>query len=96
MPLVFQDPNAPTPNLLLNELVRHFKDADAICCAFAFVTARGLNLLFDQDEVKANLGQMKVHLLVGMDAITDTKAIEKLSALCSEYENFCGVSIYLR
>ncbi len=88
MSLIFQDPNEPAPSLLLNELISHFKDADAIYCAFAFVTARGLNLLFNQDEVKANLGQMKVSLLVGMDAITDTKAIEKLSVLCATHENF--------
>jgi len=88
MSLILQDPNAPTPNLLLDELEKHFKDADAIYCAFAFVTARGINLLFDQPDVKANLGQAKVHLIVGMDAITDTKAIEKLSELCSMFENF--------
>lgn len=89
MPLVLQDPNAPTPNSLLDELEKHFKDADAIYCAFAFVTARGINLLFDQaEEVKANLEHVKIHLVIGMDAITNTKAIEKLSALCLKYQNF--------
>ncbi|HZW26163.1 MAG TPA: phospholipase D family protein [Gallionella sp.] len=88
MPLILQDPNAPAPNYLLDELEKHFKDADAIYCAFAFVTARGINLLFDQVEVRKNLDQAKIHLIVGMDAITDTKAIEKLSTLCAKYENF--------
>lgn len=88
MSLILQDPNASAPKLLLDELEKHFKDADSICCAFAFVTARGINLLFEQDEVKANLKQAKIHLIIGMDAITDTKAIEKLSALCSEHKNF--------
>lgn len=88
MSLILQDPNASAPNLLLDELEKHFKDADSIYCAFAFVTARGINLLFEQDEVKANLKQAKIHLIIGMDAITDTKAVEKLSALCSEHKNF--------
>lgn len=94
MSLILQDPNASTPNLLLDELEKHFKDADAIYCAFAFVTARGVNLLFEQDAVKANLKQAKTHLIVGMDAITDTKAIERLSALCSNYKNL-SVQVFL-
>lgn len=94
MSLILQDPNALTPNLLLDELERHFKDADAIYCAFAFVTARGVNLLFNQSEVKENLEKAKFHLIVGMDAITDTKAIEKLSALCLMYKNF-SVQVFL-
>lgn len=94
MSLILQDPNAPAPNYLLDELEKHFKDADAIYCAFAFVTARGVNLLFDQVEVRKNLEKAKIHLIVGMDAITDTKAIEKLSALCSKYENF-SVQVFL-
>lgn len=95
MSLILQDPKAPTPHLLLDELERHFKDADAIYCAFAFVTARGINLLFDQaEEVKANLEHVRMHLVIGMDAITDTKAIEKLSALCLKYQNF-SVQVFL-
>lgn len=94
MSLILQDPNALTPNLLLDELEKHFKDADAIYCAFAFVTARGVNLLFDQDDVKANLEKAKIHLIVGMDAITDAKAIEKLSELCAKFKNF-SVQVFL-
>lgn len=94
MPLILQDPNSPTPNLLLDELEKHFKDADAIYCAFAFVTARGVNLLFDQADVKANLEKVKIHLIIGMDAITDAKAIEKLSDLCSKFKNF-SVQVFL-
>lgn len=94
MSLILQDPNALAPNLLLDELEKHFKDADSICCAFAFVTARGINLLFEQDEIKANLKNAKIHLIIGMDAITDTKAIEKLSDLCTEHKNF-SVQVFL-
>lgn len=94
MSLILQDPNASTPNLLLDELEKHFKDADAIYCAFAFVTARGVNLLFDQDDVKANLEKAKIHLIVGMDAITDAKAIEKLSELCTKFKHF-SVQVFL-
>ena len=94
MSLILQDPNVPTPTLLLDELEKHFKDADAIYCAFAFVTARGVNLLFDQADVKANLEQAKIHLIIGMDAITDAKAIAKLSDLCSKFKDF-SVQVFL-
>lgn len=94
MPLILQDPCALTPNLLLDELENHFKDADAIYCAFAFVTASGVNLLFDQAGVKANLEQAKTHLIIGMDAITDARAISKLSGLCSQFKGF-SVQVFL-
>ena len=94
MPLVIQDPSAPSPNFLLNELERHFKDAEVIYCAFAFVTASGVNLLFDQPGVKDNLNKAKINLVIGMDAITDTRAIDKLSNLSSAFNNF-NVQVFL-
>lgn len=95
MPLFLQDPHVSSSFLLLDELEKHFKDADVINCAFAFATADGISLLFDQAEVKKSLKGAKVHLIIGMDAITDTKAIARLSALCAEFNNL-SVQIFLR
>jgi HKD family nuclease len=95
MPLFLQDPHVSPSSLLLDELEKHFKDANVINCAFAFATADGISLLFDQAEVKESLKRAKTHLIIGMDAITDTKAIERLSALCAEFKNL-SVQIFLR
>lgn len=88
MSVIFQDPNASGSRLLIEELAEHFKSADSIYCAFAFVTERGLNLLFEQDDIKKNLRRVKVELVVGVDAITDIKALNRLSVLCSTYPRF--------
>lgn len=95
MSLFLQDPTSLTAIRLLDILKEHFKEADEIYCAFAFVTAKGASMLFEQEEdVNKSLKKAKVHLLVGMDAITDTKAIKKLSELCFEFKNF-KVDVFL-
>jgi len=87
VPIFIQDPFSPSSRNLLTELEAHFKGADVICCAFAFATARGISLLFDSPDVKKRLKIAKTELVVGMDAITDRKAVDRLLALCAEFEN---------
>lgn len=87
VPIFIQDPCSPSSRNLLAELETHFKGADLICCAFAFATARGVGLLFDSPDVKKRLKKTKTEIIIGMDAITDKKAIERLSVLCSEFES---------
>lgn len=87
MPVVLQDPGlTPKRNLLL-ELQKHFKSGEHICCAFAFATARGIGLLFDDPSVQANLKFATLQMIIGMDAITDTRSVIRFSQLCSDLKN---------
>lgn len=88
MSIVFQDPGAPKPTLLLEALSPIFESGELIFGAFAFVTERGLSLLFDQEEIQRNLASANVHLVVGMGAITDARALNKLKAISDAYPRF--------
>lgn len=86
MSIVLQDPGLKASHNLLCELRQHLKDADVIRCAFAFATAKGISLLFDDPDVRSNLAKADTELIVGMDAITDARAIKRLSILCEEFK----------
>lgn len=78
-----QTPGANGPKLLA--AVRQMSGgAVAGGGAFAFATAKGINLLFAVPEIAALSSDGKFQLVVGMDAITDTAALDALSVLAAK------------
>jgi hypothetical protein len=55
--------------------------------AFAFATATGINLLIAEPSVQALLAVGPLDLIVGLDAITDTSALNALTAQVAKYPN---------
>lgn len=52
--------------------------------AFAFATAKGINLFFAAPEIAALAHKGEIQLIVGMDAITDTAALKALTILTAK------------
>lgn len=94
MAIFLQNPNSPSGENLLSELKKYFKEAELIRCAFAFATARGISILFGDSSVREALKVNSLELIIGMDAITDARAIKQLKILSDEF-NRVSVKIFL-
>ncbi|MEB0122232.1 phospholipase D family protein [Pseudomonas sp. CCI1.2] len=55
--------------------------------AYAFVSKGGVELLMGTPSFEAMLGQRPIHLIIGMDAITNEAAVTALAVLQERYEN---------
>lgn len=85
MPLHIQDPNNPDSDYLVDVLLDACSGAMAGGGAFAFLSAGGVQLLLKDQIFKDFLARGRFDLLVGVDAITDTAAIDALTAVRREH-----------
>lgn len=84
MPLHIQDPSNPDSEYLVEVLLDACSGATVGGGAFAFLSAGGVQLLLKDEVFKDFLARGRFDLLVGVDAITDTAAIEALSVVRRE------------
>jgi len=86
-----QDPSNPETVYLYEALVAEFGAEELVSCRgmFAFATRAAVdNLLVEDPTVSAFLTQGKTDLLVGIDAVTDHRALEQLRELDQSIEGF--------
>lgn len=69
-----QDPAWPDSIYLLDEILASSHGATAGGGAFAFASESGVKLLFRDLDFQRFLAEFPFHLVIGVDAITDTKA----------------------
>lgn len=84
MPLHIQDPSNPDSEYLVEVLLDACSGATVGGGAFAFLSAGGVQLLLKDEVFKDFLARGQFNLLVGVDAITDTAAIDALSVVRRE------------
>ena len=84
MSLHIQDPSNPESEYLVDVLLDACSGATAGGGAFAFLSAGGVQLLLKDKIFKDFLARGRFDLLVGVDAITDTAAIDALTAVRRE------------
>jgi hypothetical protein len=65
----------------LEEILTACEGASSGAGAFAFASAAGVNLVFEDPEFSALLAHSPFDLIVGVDAITDTKALDAIQAI---------------
>lgn len=86
----FQNPSAGDTKYLLEEIVSQLSQQEVIEWhgIFAFASRPGIDLVVDDADVRAFLGRGRTRILVGIDAITDRRALRRLQELRIEYPGF--------
>jgi hypothetical protein len=82
-----QDPQWPDSTYLLEEILVACEGASSGVGAFAFASAAGVNLLIDDPQFSLFLSNAPFELILGMDAITDTKALDAVRASVTAHPN---------
>jgi hypothetical protein len=82
-----QTPSGASPSLI-KQIVRECGSATKGAAAFAFASALGVKLLTAEPEFKKFLKASVFLAVIGLDAITDTKAVEELQKVQKKYPNF--------
>jgi len=94
MPLHIQDPTNPDSDYLVDVLLDACRGATVGGGAFAFLSAGGVQLLLKDEIFKDFLARGRFDLLVGVDAITDTAAIDALSTVRTEHPSI-GARVFV-
>lgn len=82
-----QTPGGTGPKLLAN-IASECGSASKGAAAFAFASALGVKLLTAEPEFQKFLKASEFVVVIGLDAITDTKAVEELRKVQKKYPNF--------
>ncbi len=82
-----QDPAWPDSSYLLEEILIASQGATSGAGAFAFASEAGIKLLFHDSDFQKFLSKYPFHLTIGVDAITDTKALKAISSCVAENQN---------
>jgi len=75
-----QDPEWPASTYLLEEVLAACERASSGAGAFAFASAAGVNLLFGDPQFSDFLAHYSFELIIGVDAVTDTHALDTFHA----------------
>lgn len=94
MGFYLQDPGASDTTYLIEILVEKCQGATGGGASFAWATSRGVNLLLENEHFVDFLRQRNFDLVVGVDAVTDEKALASLVRLQAELTKF-SVSVFL-
>ncbi|MEW6619298.1 MAG: phospholipase D family protein [bacterium] len=93
-----QDPHSQNPHYLIEAIIDQLIFPETILWRgiFAFASRPGIGGLLDDPDVRRFLQRGSTDLIIGIDAITDPAALEKLKELENEYENFKVKIFYKR
>lgn len=82
-----QTPASASPKLLAN-IITGCGPASKGAAAFAFASSAGIKMLTSDDDFQKFLETSEFAMVVGLDAITDTNALNALQALKDKYPKF--------
>lgn len=85
--LVIQDPTDEGSTYLLESLLNAFRSAEKIAGAFAFASAAGVRLFAEDRGFQEAARHHPVDLIVGLDAVTNERALDSLSTLSQAFPN---------
>lgn len=85
--LVIQDPTDEQSTYLLESLLDAFHSAERVAGAFAFASSAGVRLFTGNDSFKDMASKHPVDLVVGIDAVTNDRALDSLCAVSEEHPN---------
>lgn len=89
MSLRIQDPTDPDSEYFIDALIEACEGAEAGGGAFAFLSAGGVRLFLKDESFAKFVNGGRFDLVIGVDAITDEKAVDELTAVA---ENFPGLA----
>lgn len=85
--LVIQDPTDPQSTFLLESLLDAFRSAQQIAGVFSFASSRGVELFTEDVAFQEVARAYPVELIVGIDAITNIRALDALAGVSARYPN---------
>lgn len=85
--LVIQDPTDEQSTYLLESLLDAFRSAEKIVGAFSFASSAGVRLFTEDPAFREVAGHHPVDLVVGIDAVTNDRALDSLTAVAQEFPN---------
>ncbi|MDA2925668.1 phospholipase D family protein [Acidobacteria bacterium AH-259-G07] len=80
-----QDPTEPSTLYLFEAIVQALSEAEEVRAIFAFASRDGIETLFSDPEFTGLLERGNCELLVGIDAITNRDALERLQELEDQF-----------
>ena len=86
--ILVQDPTWERTEYLLDSTLNACKGADRGGAWFAFASPGGINLLMNNESFRNYLRTSPFDLVVGMDAITNSRAIAQLQQIGRQFEHF--------
>jgi len=84
MPLHLQAPTQPAATTLHEEILTAASRSDYGAAVFSYATRDGITLLLGDEAIAPLLASGQFELIVGVDDVTDTRAIEALEAIRRE------------
>ena len=81
-----QDPTSPDTVYLFEAIIEAAHEAESCTGLFAFASRAGVDSLIGDPEIQRFLGQSTMALLVGIDAVTNRHALERLQELEQQYD----------
>ena len=84
---VIQDPTNEQSHYLLESLLDAFHEAEKVAGAFAYASSAGVHLLTEDNAFQEVARNHSVDLVVGIDAVTNDRALDSLTQVCEEYPN---------
>ena len=85
--ILFQDPTDEQSPYLLESLLDAFQSATYVAGAFAFASSAGVRLLARDEAFQEVAQNHRVDLVVGIDAVTNIKALDSLLAVSQQFPN---------
>ncbi|MER0127996.1 phospholipase D family protein [Franconibacter daqui] len=82
-----QNPETSEGSYLIDKILAQCNEAIAGGAAFAFMSSGGVNLLIRDSRFLSFLENHDFHLIVGVDAITDDKAVDEVKKVMLIYKN---------
>lgn len=89
-----QDPTSPNTIYLFEAIIEAARDAESCMGVFAFASRAGVDSLVGDPEIERFLEQSTMALLVGIDAVTNRHALERLQELERQHERLT-VQVFL-
>lgn len=83
--LVIQDPTNEQSTYLLESLLDAFRSAEKVAGAFAFASSTGVRLFTEDKAFHEVALQHPIDLVVGIDAVTNNRALDSLDAVARKY-----------
>ena len=81
-----QDPTSPDTVYLFEAIIEAAHEAESCTGLFAFASRAGVDSRIGDPEIQRFLDQSTMALLVGIDAVTNRHALERLQALERQYD----------
>lgn len=82
-----QNPETSDGSYLIDKILEQCRDSIKGGAAFAFMSSGGVNLLIKDNRFLSFLEHYDFHLIVGVDAITDNKAVDEVKKVMASYNN---------